>query len=426
MLVALMVLKGLMTHGEPEALPLPPPHANLKPSRPLAVIVVSNLGTQITELAASYEIIAASGAFQVVTAAPTRKLSATTTELAILPEAELDEIPRVDLLVLPSVLDPTEEKLVAWVKEFAPKAKWILAHGEGARLLAAAGQLTNRRATSHFVALEDLRTKYPEVAWIDDESTVIDGNLITSAGIYEAIDAAFLTVEIAAGDGPAAQARQALGFDKPSARSRGKPAATVRAGWRSRDALTLFLTAGYDWTRRGVGILLYPGVSALAAAAVGETFPRTTGARVVSVGEKRELVPTAFGLEFAPTIGADALPALDMLVVPAGPAGAGQISGRMNPLGTETVKKMVPLQNVRTKDLTGGFPAQAFTESLNLLARVEGDRPAELVTRLIGYNGPAIVPGRPWPDTWLWLRPLILAVFGVWMVYLLSRRRTPS
>jgi transcriptional regulator GlxA family with amidase domain len=65
----------------------------------------------------------------------------------------------------------------------------------GAILLAAAGLLHGRPATSHWTALDRLRRGYPSVDVAADVLWVRDGNVYTSAGATTGIDLAFALVE---------------------------------------------------------------------------------------------------------------------------------------------------------------------------------------------------------------------------------------
>ncbi len=63
----------------------------------------------------------------------------------------------------------------------------------GAMLLAAAGLLHGRAATTHHDALDDLRATGADV--IDDARVVDDGEIITAAGVTSGIDLALWIIE---------------------------------------------------------------------------------------------------------------------------------------------------------------------------------------------------------------------------------------
>ena len=65
----------------------------------------------------------------------------------------------------------------------------------GAFLLAAAGLLDGRRATTHWAACDELARRHPEVHVERDPIFVRDGKLATSAGVTAGMDLALALVE---------------------------------------------------------------------------------------------------------------------------------------------------------------------------------------------------------------------------------------
>jgi transcriptional regulator GlxA family with amidase domain len=88
--------------------------------------------------------------------------------------------------------DPT---LVEWVRSTAPRVRRVASVCTGAFILAAAGLLNHRRATTHWMYSELLATAYPS---IDVDCNLLfarDGNIYTSGGITAGIDLALALVE---------------------------------------------------------------------------------------------------------------------------------------------------------------------------------------------------------------------------------------
>src|SRR5436189_5757 len=65
----------------------------------------------------------------------------------------------------------------------------------GAFVLAEAGLLDGRRATTHWRFLPELKRRFPRTDVVDDEIFVRDGRIWTSAGISAGIDLALALVE---------------------------------------------------------------------------------------------------------------------------------------------------------------------------------------------------------------------------------------
>ncbi|MCC2316079.1 GlxA family transcriptional regulator [Cellulomonas xiejunii] len=111
--------------------------------------------------------------------------------LAHLPTASYAEIARVDSVVVPSCDDPDENPdpgLISALREAHERGTRIASLCTGAYLLAAAGLLDGRTATTHWMHAEDLARRYPQVDVRADVLYVDDGDVLTSAGKTAALD----------------------------------------------------------------------------------------------------------------------------------------------------------------------------------------------------------------------------------------------
>ena len=88
-----------------------------------------------------------------------------------------------------------DEELLAWLKAMARSVRRIGSVCTGAYLLAAAGLLDGKRATTHWQAAADLATKFKHIDVDPDPIYVRDGNTYTSAGITAGMDLALALVE---------------------------------------------------------------------------------------------------------------------------------------------------------------------------------------------------------------------------------------
>ena len=111
--------------------------------------------------------------------------------LAVVAEASFASHPRFDLLLVPGG-DITAERPRAvvrdWIRRTAPRAAVTASVCTGAFLLAEAGLLEGRRATTHWEDLDDLRHQFPAVRVETDCAWVDEGSVVTSAGISAGLD----------------------------------------------------------------------------------------------------------------------------------------------------------------------------------------------------------------------------------------------
>jgi transcriptional regulator GlxA family with amidase domain len=87
------------------------------------------------------------------------------------------------------------DEVVARVRTLASRARRVTSVCTGAYVLAAAGLLDGRRATTHWEYCDDLQRRHPGVAVERDPIFVVDGPLRTSAGVTAGMDLALALVE---------------------------------------------------------------------------------------------------------------------------------------------------------------------------------------------------------------------------------------
>ena len=92
-------------------------------------------------------------------------------------------------------LPEVDARLVPWVRRFHARIPTVVSICTGAFVLAAAGVLDGRRATTHWMFLDELRARYPAVRVVDDGIFVKDRGVWTSAGITAGIDLTLSLVE---------------------------------------------------------------------------------------------------------------------------------------------------------------------------------------------------------------------------------------
>ena len=94
----------------------------------------------------------------------------------------------------PVARSPIDPRLVNAVKALARQSRRVASVCSGAFVLAEAGLLSQRRATTHWVVAEKLERRYPDVEVEADAIYVRDGNVWTSAGVTAGIDLALAMV----------------------------------------------------------------------------------------------------------------------------------------------------------------------------------------------------------------------------------------
>jgi transcriptional regulator GlxA family with amidase domain len=120
--------------------------------------------------------------------------------LEITPDSSVDgSVGPLDTLVVVGGTGTLEavrdERLVAWIGSAARRSRRVASVCSGAFLLARAGLLNGRRATTHWDSCSLLAESFPAVAVDPDSIFVRDGNVWTSAGVTTGMDLALALVE---------------------------------------------------------------------------------------------------------------------------------------------------------------------------------------------------------------------------------------
>ena len=111
--------------------------------------------------------------------------------LRVQPAFNLEDHPPLDVLIIPGgVVDAEmdQPELMAWLVRTAPATSVTASVCTGAFLLAQAGLLHGKQATTHWEDLAELRRLFPEVDVVEGKRWVDLGSIVTSAGISAGID----------------------------------------------------------------------------------------------------------------------------------------------------------------------------------------------------------------------------------------------
>jgi len=103
----------------------------------------------------------------------------------------LDELSRSDVIIVPSWRDADEvppAALLHQLRKAAARGKYVVGLCMGAYVLAHAGLLSGRRATTHWAWAEPLMAQFPDIEVDADVLFVDEGNIVTSAGAAAGID----------------------------------------------------------------------------------------------------------------------------------------------------------------------------------------------------------------------------------------------
>ncbi|MGX1567067.1 DJ-1/PfpI family protein [Streptomyces sp. NPDC055506] len=124
-----------------------------------------------------------------------------TGNLALTADRTLADVPNPDIVVVPGgpgqVTMMEHEPILDWLRATDAGTTWTTSVCTGSLLLAAAGLLRGRRATCHWLGLEELKRYGAEPT---GERVVTDGKYVTAAGVSSGIDMGLSLLGRVAGD----------------------------------------------------------------------------------------------------------------------------------------------------------------------------------------------------------------------------------
>ena len=126
-----------------------------------------------------------------------------------------DETPSPDIVLVPGGMTTMEhardEKVLDWVRRADATSTWTTSVCSGSVILAAAGLLDGKRATSHWLVLPMLKPFGVEA--IGDERIVREGKIVTAAGVSAGIDLAMWLFGEICGEAKAKAVQLAIEYD---------------------------------------------------------------------------------------------------------------------------------------------------------------------------------------------------------------------
>jgi putative intracellular protease/amidase len=144
--------------------------------------------------------------------------------LTLLAERSIDEVRRPDIVLVPGgpgeVAVRAGGPVLGWLRAAHQTSRWTTSVCTGSLILAAAGLLEGKRATSHWLALGELGALGAEPT---AERVVFDGKIVTGAGVSAGIDMALALAARVAGEQVAQAIQLGIEYDPQPPFDAGSP-----------------------------------------------------------------------------------------------------------------------------------------------------------------------------------------------------------
>jgi len=132
--------------------------------------------------------------------------------MTIVPDYSFANAPQPKVIVVPALLDDPSDELLDWIRKAAKHSDLTMSVCNGAFVLAKAGLLSGKSATSHHGAYALFQADFPDVKVIRGARFVDQGSVATSGGLMSGIDLALHVVARYLGDDVAKSTATALEY----------------------------------------------------------------------------------------------------------------------------------------------------------------------------------------------------------------------
>lgn len=143
--------------------------------------------------------------------------------IQIKPAVAIKDIRRTELIFIPSAgvsIDDVVERnagIVPWLRRWHKRGVAIASVCSGVGLVAAAGLLDGKRATTHWGLADAFREKYPRVRWMPEMMVTEDRGMYCGGGVNASLDLSLYLVERFCGHDVAMQSAKAMLIETPRA-----------------------------------------------------------------------------------------------------------------------------------------------------------------------------------------------------------------
>ena len=229
--------------------------------RPVIAVIGLNDATETTDYLMPTGILRRADVADVVLVAAREGPLKLYPALTVMPDAPIDAFDAAhpdgaDYVIVPAMSRDDDPVILAWLQSQADKGAIIIGVCAGAKVVAAAGLLQDRRATTHWYYLPELLRRHPSITAVPDRRYVIDHNVATTTGVSASMPMALTLIEAIAGRPKANQVAAEIGLSHwdashdSSAFGITRPFAMTVLGnllsfWR-REQLELELPAEFD------------------------------------------------------------------------------------------------------------------------------------------------------------------------------------
>ena len=214
---------------------------------------------------------------------------------ATIAEFDAEHPDGADYVIVPAMSRDDDPAVLAWLQSQSWKGAKIIGVCAGAKVVAAAGLLDGKRATTHWYYRNEMLKRNPTIEYVANRRMVADGNVVTTTGITAAMPMMLTLIEAIAGHQKAEEVAHGLGLKTWNARH-----ASDAFKFNRPFATAVLANTIAFWNRDTWGVELRPGMDEVSLALVADAWSRTYRSHAVTFAASEEPIITANGLRILP------------------------------------------------------------------------------------------------------------------------------
>lgn len=283
---------------------IPAYQARFGRQRPVIAIVGENSGTELTDFAIPYGVLAQSGVAEVVTVSTKPGALRMRPALVVQPQVTAQEFDLrfpegADYVIVPAVVKYNDPTLLAWVKSQGLKGGTLVSICDGAVVVAGTGLMDGRHATAHWASEGHRRKMFPSVHWVADVRYIADGKIVSTAGISAALPTSLALVEAIAGRDQTLALATELGVSDWSTVHHTAPF-RPRFGVNLKAHIAANYTNAWFHSTEMIGLPVTPGIDEIALAVTADAYSRTGRSMIHARSATTEPIRTRHGMVIIP------------------------------------------------------------------------------------------------------------------------------
>ena len=200
-----------------------------------------------------------------------------------------------DYVIVPAMGRDDDPAVLAWLRTQAGKGALIIGVCAGAKVVAAAGLLDGKHATTHWYYREEMLEKHPSITYVPNRRMVVDHGVSTTTGITASMPMMLSLIEAIGGRRKATDVARDLGMASWDTRH-----ASDAFQFTRPFATTILGNTLAFWQREQIALALRPGMDEVSLALVADAWSRTYRSNAITFSATGSVVESRHGIRIIP------------------------------------------------------------------------------------------------------------------------------